>query len=218
MSRGADVSRGAAAAHRAPPHLRGQRPDERRARGGVKLSSVSTAITPCPFGSSSTSARDRDGEQRHAAACAVNDVLPEGMVHGDDAEGGAPTRGRRRRRCRRTTAVSDRRDLPRGGEHGGRGGGTSSRRMIPEEGKYAGHRARRAKMSATPSPAKSSTRRTWRRPSGSRARGDRTSVYLRAHDNACQAFNRAVQRGRRVDRGAQERAASSCACRCARAC
>ena len=73
-----DVSRGAAAAGQAPTHLRSSDPTSAAHAGTVKLSSVSTAITPCPFGSSSTSADATEtASSGTTAACAVSAVYPK---------------------------------------------------------------------------------------------------------------------------------------------
>ena len=72
------MSRGAAAAGQAPTHLRSSDPTSAAHAGTVKLSSVSTAITPCPFGSSSTSADATEtASSGTTAACAVSAVYPK---------------------------------------------------------------------------------------------------------------------------------------------
>ena len=59
-------------------HLRSSDPTSAAHAGTVKLSSVSTAITPCPFGSSSTSADATEtASSGTTAACAVSAVYPK---------------------------------------------------------------------------------------------------------------------------------------------
>ena len=65
-------------AARPPTHLRSSDPTSAAHAGTVKLSSVSTAITPCPFGSSSTSADATEtASSGTTAACAVSAVYPK---------------------------------------------------------------------------------------------------------------------------------------------